>query len=167
MDLKDIVGIVSSVVTLLATILAGGWAYYRFVKGRVFKPRLTLTASARRFRANGTEYVLSTIELSNVGLSKIDIHGADLRVCSLSGKAVPERVTVPQRHWLRTRRVLLAHSWVESGEVLREQNLLTLPLDLGVPILVDIKVVARGVSFKATSVAVPLDADMSSTDEGN
>lgn len=167
MSTNETIEMVSRVITALATILAGGWAYYRFVKGRVFKPRLTLTASARLLRVQGTEYVLSTIELSNVGLSKIDIHHADLRVCSLSGKAVAKLVTVPQRDWLRTCRVLLAHTWIESGEALREQNLLALPLDLGVPILVDIRVVARGVSFTATSIAEPLDTDTSITDKGD
>ena len=162
MDTKDIVEIVSKIITALATIFAGGWAYYRFVKGRVFKPRLTLTASARRFRIQGTEYVLSTIELSNVGLSRIDIEGATLRVCSLSGKAVTKVLSVPQRVWLDTSRVLLAHSWIESGEVLREQSLITLPLDQRFPILLDFKVLARGVSFSAMAIAEPLDTEASS-----
>jgi len=165
MDIKDIVEIGSKIITALATILAGGWAYYRFVKGRVFKPRLTLTASARRLRIQGTEYVLSTIQLSNVGLSRIDIDGATLRVCSLSGRAVPELVTVPKRVWLDTSKVLLAHSWIESGEVLREENLLTLPLDQGFPILLDLRIVARGVSFTATAIAEPFDTEASSANK--
>jgi hypothetical protein len=55
MDIKDIVKIISKIISALATILAGGWVYYRFVKGCVFKPRLTLIASARCLRIQGTE----------------------------------------------------------------------------------------------------------------
>jgi hypothetical protein len=155
MATKDIVDVVSKIITALATILAGGWAYYRFVKGRVFKPRLTLTAKARQLHIRTTEYVLSTIELSNVGLSRVDIDSATLRVCSLLGNAIAETVSVPQRVWLDTCRVLLAHRWIESGEVVNEQNLLTLPLNHSSPILIDFRVVAQGVSLTVTAIAEP------------
>src|SRR5262245_14538779 len=126
MSVKDVVEIASNVVTALATILAGVWAYYRFVKGRVFVPRLTLTVGARCLCIDRIDYVLSTIRLANVGLSKIEIGSSTLRVCSLVGQPVAGMVTTPQRVWLETRNVLLAHSTIESGEVLNEQNLLTL-----------------------------------------
>lgn len=159
MAIKDIVDVVSNIVTAIATILAGVWAYYRFVKGRVFEPRLILTAQARRLRIQATEFVLSTVELSNVGLSRIDLDTATVRLCSLSGDGVPDAVSVPERVWLDTCQILLAHSWIESGEVLTEQNLLTLPADHGSPILLDFRVVAQGVSFTATTIAEPAHAE--------
>lgn len=48
---REDVDVASKLVTTLATILAGGWAYYRFVKGRVFEPfstRSTIRASPVR-----------------------------------------------------------------------------------------------------------------------
>jgi hypothetical protein len=165
MHLKDIVETAAHGTTAVATILGGSFAYYRFVKGRVFKPRLTLTASARRICIDGSEYVSSTVTLSNVGLSRIDIGSADLRVCALSGKAVADVVGVPKYVRLHTRRVLLAHSWVESGETLTEQNLLILPLNQDFPILLDFRVVARGVSFSATTIAESFDTGAQSTDK--
>lgn len=157
MTVKDIVDVVSHIITALGTILAGGWAYFRFLKGRVFKPRLTLTANARQLRVQATDYVLSTIELSNVGLSRIDIDAATLRFCSLPGSALAKTVSVPQRVWLDTCQVLLAHGWIESGEVLKEQHLLTLPLNHRSSILIDFRVVAHGVSFTAASIAEPAE----------
>ncbi len=159
MPFKDVVQIFSNVVTALATILAGVWAYYRFVKGRVFEPRLTLTAKAHRLRIRTSEYVLSTVELSNVGLSKIDFNNATLRVCSLSGNAEPDLLKVPKRVWLDTLGILLAHSSIESGEVLTEQNLLVLPSGHDLPILLDFRVVAQGMSFTASIVAEPAAAE--------
>jgi hypothetical protein len=164
MTLKNVVDIVSKVVTALATILAGGWAYYRFIKGRVFVPRLTLAVTSRCLCIDGTDYVMSRIHLANVGLSKIDIDSSTLRVCSLVGRPVAGAVTTPQRVWLETRNVLLAHSRIESGEVLNEQNLLTLPLGDRSPILIDVKVVAAGFSFTATAIAEPMDAQVPSGD---
>jgi hypothetical protein len=159
MATKDIVDVVSKIITALATILGGAWAYYRFVKGRVFQPRLTLTAKARQLQIRTTEYVLLTIELSNVGLSRIDLDSTTLRVCSLVGNAVAKTVSVPRRVRLRTCRVLLAHSWIESGEVLNEQNLLILPPNHNSPILIDFRVVVQGVSLTATAIAESAHAD--------
>ncbi len=158
-DIRDFVDIVFKSITAIATILGGAWAYYHFIKGRVFKPRLTLSTSARRLQTQGTEYVLSTIKLSNVGLSRIEIARADIRVCSLSGTAVTEAVGFPQLFLLKTVNVLLAHSSVESGEILKEQNILALASDRNLPILLDFRVVAKGVSFTATTIAEPSDQD--------
>jgi hypothetical protein len=150
-DIRDFVDIVFKSVTAIATIVGGAWAYYHFIKGRVFKPRLTLSISARRLQTQGTEYVLSTIKLSNVGLSRIEIAIADIRFCSISGTAKPI--------WLKTEKVLLAHSSVESGEILKEQNVLALASDQNLPIQLDFRVVAKGVSFTARAIAEPSDED--------
>jgi hypothetical protein len=168
MTIKDIVDVLSKAITAAATVLAGGWAYYRFVKGRVFHPRLILHADAQQLRIEATTYLLSTIELSNVGLSRIDINTATLRICSLSAEAVPDVATLPNRAWLDTSRVLLAHSWIESGEVLKEQNLLALPLDHRSPVVIDFRVVSQGVSFVATAIAQPASVEQSTAaSEGN
>jgi len=168
MTIKDIVDVLSKAITALATILAGGWAYYRFVKGRVFHPRLTLTANAQQLRAETTTYLLSTIELSNVGLSRIDIKAATLRVCSLSAEAIPGIAVLPNRVWLDTSRVILAHTWIESGEVIKEQTLLTLPLGHRSSVVIDFRVVSQGVSFAATAIAQPAPTEPSTeASEGN
>jgi hypothetical protein len=157
--IRDFVDIVFKSITVIATIVGGAWAYYHFIKGRVFEPRLTLSTSARRLRTQGTEYVLSTVELSNVGLSRIEIAKAEIRVCSLSGTAVTEAVGFPKLTGLKTVNVLLAHSAVESGETLKEQNILTLASDQNLPILLYFRVVAKGVSFTAKTIAEPSDQD--------
>jgi len=167
MSTKDLVDIGSNIVTAAATILAGGWAYYRFVKGRVFKPRLTLAASARQIRIEGTNYIISAIQLSNVGLSRIDLSGATLRVSSMTGKPAAQVATLPQRDWLDTSKVLLAHTWIESGEVLREQHLLILPTNHPYPTLVEYRLVVKGVAFSATAIVVPHDNEPSADDRSN
>lgn len=155
MGIKDIVDVLSSAVTALATILAGAWAYYRFVKGRVFTPRLTLTVDARQSRIDAAAYVVATLNVANVGLSRVEIESATLRVSSLALEPVAGGVTEPRRVWLDTTRVLLAHSWIESGEVLKEQAMVTLPLDHRAPVVVDFRVVAHDVSFSAAAIAEP------------
>jgi hypothetical protein len=152
---KDVVDIVSGVVTTLAAILAGGFAYYRFVRGRVFHPRLTVNAEARQLRVEATNYVLATLEVANVGLARIDLGQASLQVSSLVGRGDTKAASVPQVDWLHTTEVLQAHTWIESGEKLTEQSLLMLPIGHRAPVLVDFRVVSQKVSLSATAIAEP------------
>jgi len=147
--------IASSIVAVVATVLAGGWAYYRFLKGRVFHSRLTLSLNTSRVSVHGTEYLLSVIEVSNVGLSSVDLGSGTLRFRELAGKARNDSVVIPGSVWLDTSNVLLAHTWIESGEKLAEQHLLILPARHRLPVQADLRVVSGGVSFSVSSIAMP------------
>lgn len=161
MKTTETIDIISKAVTILATILAGAWAYYRFLKGRVFKPRLALAVMGRRLRIRSTEFVLSTIELSNVGLSNLEIKHATLRVCSLSGEAISNKASQPKLEWLGTYEVLRAHNWIEPGEVIKEQHLLILPVNHDFTISLDCKIVTGRVAFTAMAIIDRPDYDAS------
>jgi hypothetical protein len=156
--LKDIVDLVAGAVTTLAAVLAGGFAYYRFVKGRVFHPRFTVSAQSRQLRVDTTNYLLSTLEVANVGLSRIEIDEGTLRACSLIGQTT-DAASAPALVWLDTAQVLLAHTWVESGEKLTEQSLLTLPVGHSAPVLIDFRVVTADVSLSASAIATPAKSE--------
>jgi hypothetical protein len=153
-DLKDFVDVVSKTTTTIATVMAGGWAYYRFVKGRVFTPRLTIDMSSYRLRVDKANYVFVELTVSNVGLSKIEIKSANLRISKLSDVANAETNLSSSQEWLKTVPALLAHSWIESGEILKEEIIIALeapPSDC--PLVVYFRVVVKGISFTATSIA--------------
>src|SRR5215510_7266950 len=109
MTMKDIFDAVSHIITSVATILAGAWAYYRFVKWHVFKPRLTLITTGRRLHPNNG-LCSSILELSNVELSRVDIDSAILRICTLSGKPMAKEMILPRGDHKTTRRRLLRTS---------------------------------------------------------
>jgi hypothetical protein len=153
MEVKDIVDIASKGVTMAATFLAGGWAYYRFIKGRVFYPRLTVAVSAKRLNSGGIEYVQSKIELKNSGLSKVTFDPVSLRIGWLSGNPLANAAVVPKFTWLGTFGVLQAHSWIDSGEILTDENLHILPPTQTAPTMVIVRVVADNVAFSATAMA--------------
>lgn len=60
---------------VLTIIAIGGviWGYYKFVRGRTFRRRLTLTVSYAHRRRDGTLYLFATAEAENVGFSRIKI----------------------------------------------------------------------------------------------
>jgi hypothetical protein len=106
-SIKTLVDIVSGITTTLATVFAGVWGYYRFIKGRLLKPRITLTLDARCVRVGSTQFVACRTEIVNVGLVKVDIVAAHLRISSLTSE--PEKLSPV------TRKLSLQASWVEPG----------------------------------------------------
>jgi hypothetical protein len=65
-----------------AAFLVGGiWAYYKFIRGRVYRPRLEPTIAVRAFQRTAP-YLVASISLKNVGTSKVECkqEGSALRV---------------------------------------------------------------------------------------
>ena len=140
---KVVVDIVSGGVTTLATVLGGYWAYYRFVRGRTFEPRLSLAISSRCIRSDSINYVVCAMEVKNVGLSKVDIDKAHLRLCFLSGES--------ERSYLNTRKVLGAQNWLEPGATLNEQEIIGCMNRYGI-VEAEFRVVASRTAMKAKAI---------------
>jgi len=143
MAFKDIVAIASSVVAMLATFVGGVWAYYRFRKGRSSEPRLTLGLDARVQRTGSENCVLCTFEVKNVGLTKVDIARAHVRICLISKQG--------QRTRLATRKILAAHSWVEPAATVHEEHLVSCADQCGTA-QVEFRLVAKRSTFRAMRV---------------
>ena len=59
-----------------ALVLAAIWAYYKFFRGRTFRPRLKLTASGTIRPTGASAELLAVAQIENVGLSKLEISQA-------------------------------------------------------------------------------------------
>jgi hypothetical protein len=68
---KDFAEAFASVTQSLALIAGGVWAYFKFAKGRTFRDRLTPTVSGKLISIDGAVFLSVTIQLENVGLSRI------------------------------------------------------------------------------------------------
>ena len=56
----------------VSSVIAGGvWAYFKFAKGRTFEDRLNPTVSGKLVSIRGSVFLIATIRLQNVGLSRI------------------------------------------------------------------------------------------------
>jgi len=65
-------GSIQNVVQVLALCAGGCWAYFKFVKARTFQQSLTPTVSGRLVVLDGMFYLIATIQIKNVGSSRID-----------------------------------------------------------------------------------------------
>ena len=74
MDLKTATDVASSIVTSLAVVIGGVWAYFKFIKGRTFAHRAELDVSPSLETSAESLYLSVTITLKNTGLSKLPLN---------------------------------------------------------------------------------------------
>jgi hypothetical protein len=65
-------GSIQNVVQVLALCAGGCWAYFKFIKGRTFQESLTPAVTGRFVALDGVVYLIATIQIKNVGSSRID-----------------------------------------------------------------------------------------------
>src|SRR5215469_5898239 len=115
---------VKAIAETLALMIGGLWAYYKFFKGRTFRPRLELTVSGKAWSRDNVTYLVAGMSLKNVGLSKLELsqEGTGLRVFSQS-MVSPENATKAEWDRKITLSVFEKHGWIEPGETISDQAL--------------------------------------------
>jgi hypothetical protein len=112
---------IESVLKCAAILLAGIWTYYIYVRGRVSRPRLKASISTERFIAARTEMLLLTIELQNVGTSKVPIQQKGTAVSVDLLNQISTHAHVPNWRTTYVLEVFLKHGWIEPGEEITEE----------------------------------------------
>ncbi|HEY6806440.1 MAG TPA: hypothetical protein VI306_22870 [Pyrinomonadaceae bacterium] len=69
---KDFIDALQNVVQISAFIVGGWWAYFKFVRGRAFQETLVSNIVGRFVDLDGILHLIATIQIENVGSSKID-----------------------------------------------------------------------------------------------
>ena len=66
-QVKTLVDILGTIVTAIAVVVAGVWAYFNFVKGRTYRPRLEISLSGKWHAGSGTNWFHLVISVKNMG----------------------------------------------------------------------------------------------------
>jgi hypothetical protein len=147
--IKDANGFVQT----LAIIIGGVWAYLKFVRGRVFKPRLEPAISAKSFVHNNCVYVLITSTLRNVGLSRIILkqEGTGIRILSAEshGSSIVGSLTWDHQASFS---VFEKHKWIEPGETICDKRLVTLQMGHWIGLRLELEVYAGEVAWYAMDI---------------
>jgi len=143
-DIQSVVGIVGTVVTAVALTVGGLWAYFKFVKGRTYRPRLEVGMSGQWRQLEGMDLLHARITVRNIGNSKITLlqKGTGLRV---SVPAVDQGTAPVAVAWtvLRVFEILDEHEWIEPGETVSDDVLLNLGIPEPVPVRFESRLVWR------------------------
>jgi hypothetical protein len=161
---KDPVETLEHLVTIAAVVLGGAWAYFKFVRGRVFTTRLEPTVAGRMVQAGNARFAVVTVSIHNVGLTRVDIDKARSTVEVL---AYPPGNYLPEFHnaFLDTLGVIRAvahHAWIEPDECVVEEHVVALPAQPLLALRLQLRVLQQrravwlpGVEWNAVAIVTP------------
>lgn len=166
-NLKTVVEIIGTSVTAVAVVVGAIWAYFKFVKGRTYRPRLSVGLSGQWLVIDGKPMLMARITVKNLGASVITLRqfGTGLRVSALAGEQ-PAPPTPATWDELRVFEVLREHEWIEPAETVSDDLLLDLGLPRPATTLFEARLV-WGYSGRRTDIVVfarqviPVDATVS------
>jgi hypothetical protein len=143
-DIQSVVGIVGTVVTAVALTVGGLWAYFKFVKGRTYRPRLEVGMSGQWRQLEGVDLLHARITVRNIGNSVVTLlqRGTGLGVSVPAADQGTAPVAVA---WtvLRVFEILGEHEWIEPGEMVSDDVLLNLGIPEPVPVRFESRLVWR------------------------
>lgn len=120
------------VITALALIIGGIWAWLKFFRGRTFRSRIELAVSAEIIISGTSKFLKATMQMKNVGLSQVilrtDVTFLDVFLIDVA--SVRPADDVYSASWGEPRatfNVFQDHGWVEPGEEISDELLVQLP----------------------------------------
>lgn len=154
MEIESTLGNVQSALTSMAIVAGGIWAYFKFIRSRLFHAKIEIQLDAEFAFGVSEDVVVASVQVKNVGFTKASF---ELDICSLEvclSEFRPQLDFTDAARWrqVATIPILYHHHWLEPGETAREQEAITLHdrVDLAARL---VAVVSNGQSlWKASTV---------------
>jgi hypothetical protein len=141
---KTVIDLIGTLITAAAVIIGGIWAYFKFVKGRTFRPRLEVNMSGQWVNVDEKQLLQARIRVKNIGASKVTLlqEGTGLRVSVLAARqpSAPAAAVWDRRGIFE---ILKEHAWIEPLETVSDDLLLDLGRPNHVPTLFETRLVWR------------------------
>lgn len=142
-EVSDLLSAAESAATIVALAVGGVWAYFKFVKDRVYRPRLDVTIEAGTVLLEDKPHVACRLSVKNIGTSKVRLlqEGTGLRVSSMAGMA--QNFIEPDWEAKKVHEVFKEHEWIESSETIRHEVIFQIASESQLPLLLEARLVCR------------------------
>lgn len=150
----DFFELLTKITGTLAIIIGGVWAYYKYVKGRLFHPRLELQIEGRIILESEIPHLFLNYEIKNIGLSKVDIDKESSCIIVMKYHPPNDSLEIENAYWEERGvfPVLEKHSWIESSEVIKEDSLYSITEINNVIYRAELRIVGKGKSWEALAI---------------
>ena len=161
-NVSDFLSETEKVTKILAILLAGGWAYYHYFRGRTYRPRLELSVSGDFAASDTVDHMIATVKLKNVGLSRLVLEqrGSAL-VVSICGGIV-EPITRTKWSAKGAFPIFEHHGWIEPGETIQNKVLFGVPKDQ-IAVMLEFRINAAGIKWVADDIVSCATASTNTT----
>lgn len=116
-----------SFATAIALVVGAVWAYFKFIKDRVYRPRLDMTIEPSVFTIGDRENLLCRLTVKNIGTSKVALVQMGSALVLTRGDLATEPYRMPMWGKSSVFEVFPEHEWIESGETIRYDLSVALP----------------------------------------
>lgn len=136
--------IVTGVVTALALIVGGIWAYYKFIKGRIYRPRLEITIDPEWRTLEEGRVLEVTVAVKNIGSSFVRLlhKGTGLETYPMSTPQPPPPRLSTSWDDGPVLPLLTDHMWIEPGETISD-DLMLRNVESSHPLRLDVRLLCR------------------------
>jgi hypothetical protein len=122
MNTGDWVDAALHAVQIAALVVGAAWAYYKFVRGRIFHRRAEVTLEASLLELDSSRTIRARATLKNTGSADIPFLAKGLKVSLLKEGDVNDKGH-PQWREMVTVPVFVDHGWIESQETISDETL--------------------------------------------
>lgn len=132
---SSVAGGVGDIVTIIAVAVGGYWAYFNFIKGRTYEPRLSVHLSAQwHLLADQTHAIQIRVRVTNIGASKVSLlqRGTAMLLAFPAAEqthefdeAVWTYVPLDSTEGFHAFEILTEHRWIEPNETVSDDILIT------------------------------------------
>ncbi len=121
--------IIQSALTSIAIVISGIWAYFKFLRGRMYKPRIEVSVECKRHFSQDKMHLHIITTLVNKGLSKvdIDIDSSAMRLSELANNnSTKEFLQATPVKWslIGTYTIFEQHGWIEPDEKIQDHMMI-------------------------------------------
>lgn len=140
-SVATVVEIIGGLATVLAIVVGGIWAYFKFVKGRTFRPRLEVGILGEWREIDGTHLLQTTVSVKNIGASQVELlqRGTGLRISRIADSASGQVALAWEDGPVIA--ILEDHAWIEPGETISDDALVRLRVTRPEPVRMDVRLV--------------------------
>lgn len=127
---KTVADTFQAAITSVAVIVGALWTYFKFIKGRTFRPHVETRIDASWLDQGADAQLLHVrVQLKNIGQAKVEVDqdGTALLVSRMATRQVPPPAPTEWDDFDVAFEIFLAHEWIEPGEVVADELLVRLP----------------------------------------
>jgi hypothetical protein len=134
---KDVAQSIQAIVSSIALLVVGIWAYYRFIRFRTLKPKLEFSFDCHKFITDqNIAMAIVQTKVSNRGNTKVDLRRdgepTSILKYGLIGTSDPKRrvsiVSHPSKQLKRIDEMFVTHGWLEPNETIDDTKVLRVPI---------------------------------------
>jgi hypothetical protein len=152
--MTEVLDIISKIVPALAILVGGFWAYFKYIKGRLFYPRIELQVNGEVKIINSFPHLILNYQVKNIGLSKVDLDKEASGIRVLKYNPPDDSLEIESADWqsIGSFSILNKHSWIESSETIKENSLYSIIEMNKVVYKVELRIVGKGKSWEAMDI---------------